>query len=136
MAARAATIDGPDGVSNSKEKYIPETTAIIPIRHANIAIASGDRDNWRAAAGAIISMDAIRSMPTIFMETATTIVIKSIKSISKRETRTLSAIAKSSWIVIKISEDQFKESAVSTKPPPMNNHQSCSSPTVKISPNR
>ena len=44
-AVNAATIVGPEGVSNSNEKYIPLTTEMTPIRHAIMAIISGDLES-------------------------------------------------------------------------------------------
>ena len=42
MMANAATIVGPEGVSNSNEKYIPIMTEMVPIKQAIMAIISGD----------------------------------------------------------------------------------------------
>jgi len=42
MVANAATIVGPEGVSNSNEKYIPIMTEMVPIKQAIMAIISGD----------------------------------------------------------------------------------------------
>ena len=135
-AASVATMVGPDGVSNSNDPYMPMMTETTPNKHARSAIVSGERASCRAVAGAITSIEAIKRIPTILIETAITTVIKSIKITCIRKTDTFSAIAKSSWIVIKTREDQFNASSSSTKHPPNINHHNWALLTVKISPKR
>ena len=112
--ADVATIDGPDGVSNSSETQSPPITARIPKKDAAIAIASGERASCLAVAAGIINREVIRSNPTIRMETATTIVINKRRSSCEKKVRTFSANARSSLMFINRRDDQLKDNTRKT----------------------
>ncbi len=73
-------MDGPDGVSKCKERYMPSITAKIPKIDETIAITSGEFATCLAVAAGIINIEVINKSPTILNETATTIVINNIIS--------------------------------------------------------
>ena len=95
-AAAHTTIDGPAGVSLNHDKARPPHTASIPRALAPSAICSGERAwRWAAAAG-MISREVINSTPTIFIATAITTAIKSIRVKRNAATGKPSTVASSS----------------------------------------
>ena len=117
--AAATTIEGPEGVSNANEKYIPKATDVTPKNDDNNAIPSGDTANCRAVAAGIIKREEINSIPTDRIDTATTMVIRNINNKLQNKTFTPSACAKSSCKVISKRDDQFNRSNIITRAPPM-----------------
>ena len=78
ITTEATTMDGPEGVSRCKERYMPNITAQIPNIDETTAIASGEFATCLAVAAGIINIEVINRSPTIRNETATTIVINNI----------------------------------------------------------
>src|SRR5690606_21194520 len=79
--AAAVTMLGPEGVSSATDPEMPSRTAIMPKRAAEMAMLSGEETSWRAVAAGMISIDVISRIPTMRIETATTMVISSIRRI-------------------------------------------------------
>lgn len=107
-------MDGPVGVSHCSELQSPNETDSTAIAVAKRAICSGLFEILRAAAAGIINNDVIRRMPTIFIATAMTMAIKSIKVNWILAVGTPSTCASSSCIESAKRGCQIKNSIVST----------------------
>ena len=71
-------MDGPEGVSHCRDAPSPPATEIIPNRTATMAMRSGVREMFRAAAAGMINREIISSMPTIFIAIAMTVANKGV----------------------------------------------------------
>tara|TARA_B100000941_G_C28369880_1_gene481562 strand:- start:94 stop:402 length:309 start_codon:yes stop_codon:yes gene_type:complete len=94
--AAATTIEGPEGVSNANEKYIPKATDVTPSNDDNTAIPSGDTAICLAVAAGMIRREETKRIPIERIDTATTNVIKNISNKLYKKTFIPSACAKSS----------------------------------------
>jgi len=130
------TIVGPEGVSISTDKNIPKITDNIPNTVANNAMDSGELTSLFDAAAGIISIDVINKIPIILTDIATTIVSIVVNNKLTNKGFIPSALARSSSIVTKIKDDQFKKTSIKTIMPPRYIHQRSFEVTVKISPNK
>ena len=91
----ATTILGPAGVSNSIDASRPIQTAAQPIQVAIKAICSGEFEKALAVAAGMISKAVINKTPTIFIDTAITAAIRTMRIKLTRSGFSSSAIARS-----------------------------------------
>ena len=75
----ATTMLGPAGVSNSIDASRPIHTAAQPIQVAIKAICSGEFEKALAVAAGMISKAVINKTPTIFIDTAITAAIRTMR---------------------------------------------------------
>ena len=86
---------GPAGVSNFRNPKRLDQTEAIPMDMAITAICSGDAEKRCAAAVGMIRRAVIRRTPKIFIETAMTPAIRTMKIVFVRTGRVHSAMASS-----------------------------------------